>query len=98
MQIVFTDPPARPGVSQHPWKEIAEQLRERPGEWALCLKEVVVSANQINSGSNVSFRPKGAFRARTVGTGKKDEKGRQLVDLYIKYVGDEAAANDESEA
>lgn len=98
MQIVFTDPPARqPGVSQHPWKEIAEQLRARPGEWALCLKGVVVQAHQINKGVNVSFRPKGAYRARTVQTGKKDEKGRTLVDLYIKYVGEEPAANDGAE-
>jgi hypothetical protein len=96
MQIVFTDPPPRPGVSQHPWALIAEQLKERPGEWALCLKAVTVAAHQINSGSNVSFRPKGAFRARTVQTGKKDEKGRPLVDLYIKYVGEDGAANDET--
>lgn len=88
MQIVFTDPPSRPGLSQHPWPLIAEQLKARPNEWALCLREVAIGANQINSGGIVSFRPKGAFKARTVQTGKTDDKGRKLVDLYIMYLGE----------
>jgi hypothetical protein len=88
MQIVFTDPPSVPGHSIHPWGLIAEQLKARPNEWALCLREVVVSANQINAGQLNAFKPKGTFKARTISTGKKDEKGRVLVDLYVMYVGE----------
>ena len=89
MQIVFTDPPHRPGKSLHPWNDIAEQLKARPGEWALCLRNVYVSATGINSAHINAFKPRGAFRARTVSTGKKDDDGHLLVDLYIMYLGTE---------
>lgn len=92
MQIVFVDPPDkhpnRASITKpqkHPWDEIAEQLKARPGEWALCLRDIYVRAEQITRGTNKAFQPVGAFQARTVQTHNRDEKGRPLVDLYIKY-------------
>ncbi len=93
MQVVFTDPPApnqkvrpRQTAQTHPWDSIAEQVRARPGQWALCLRNIYVTVSQITAGRNKAF-PVGQFEARTVQTGHRDESGRALVDLYVKYVG-----------
>lgn len=95
MHVVFMDPPPkqtarshRKKPDAHPWAVIAEQLRQRPGEWALCLREVAVNANAIHSGKIKAFQPAGAFTARTVQTHKRDDRARPLIDLYIKYVGE----------
>lgn len=95
MHVVFMDPPPKPVDSlprdtpaAHPWEPIAEQLRQRPGEWALCLRDVYVNANAINTGKINAFKPAGAFTARTVQTHKRDHRARPLVDVYIKYLGD----------
>lgn len=100
MHIVFVDPPDKhpnPAVygtpQSHPWEVIAEQLKQRPGEWALCLREVVVPPSQITRGRIKAFQPEGAFLARTVQTHTRDERGRPLVDLYIKYLGNTADAS-----
>lgn len=92
MQIVFVDPPdkhpnpAPRGTPQHhPWEEIVEQLKARPGEWALCLRDIAVAPSQVTRGHIKAFRPAGDFQSRTVQTHKRDENGRPLVDLYIKY-------------
>ncbi len=87
MEIVFTEPPIRHGLSQHPWAEITEQLKARPGEWALCLRGVHISATSINRGSINAFKPSGSFEARTVRDGKKDDRNRDTYDLYIRYKG-----------
>lgn len=92
MQIVFVDPPDKhpnpkrhgtPAV--HPWETIAAQLRQRPGEWALCLRDVAVHGSSITKAKITAFRPAGDFQARTVQTHKQDHLGRPTVDLYIKY-------------
>lgn len=94
MQIVFTDPPKKhPSPkpygtpASHPWAEIAEQLRARPGEWALCLRDVAVSPANIKRGKIAAFRPAGTFDVRTVQRHGFDERGRPLIDLYIRYNG-----------
>jgi len=92
MHVVFTDPPPGPPPiprvrpQAHPWDSIAEQVKQRPGEWALCLRNIYVTATQITRGTIKAFRPVGAFEARTVQTHQRDEYGRPLVDLYIRYV------------
>lgn len=93
MQVVFVDPPvAHPNPKprggaplNHPWDSIAEQLKARPGEWALCLRDIHVHATNIRHGKIKAFQPAGAFQTRTVQTHKVDDKGRPTVDLYIKY-------------
>jgi hypothetical protein len=96
MQVVFIDPPdkhpnplTRGTPASHPWEVIAEQLKQRPGEWALCLRDISIQPRQISGGRVKAFRPAGAFQARTVQTHRRDDMGRPLVDLYIKYVGKE---------
>jgi hypothetical protein len=97
MQIVFVDPPAKhpnpkPYGSpiSHPWEQIAEQLRARPNEWALCLRDVASPSANIRKGRIKAFQPAGAFEARTVQTHRFDDRGRPLVDLYIRYTPDGA--------
>lgn len=91
MQIVFTDPPRRNGPSRHHWGNIAEQLKQHPGQWALCLRGIYAQATSINRGMVNAFKPAGTFQARVVPDGGKDEKGRATVDLYIRYLGDKDA-------
>ena len=98
MEIVFTDPPLRNGYTQHPWADIATQLKARPGEWALCLRGVHVQATSINTGAVNAFKPAGTFKARTVSDGGKDANGRKTYDLYIMYVGEPAEVNDGAES
>lgn len=103
MQIVFTDPPPGPrrrGASKHPWYDIAEQLKARPGEWALCLRDMHDSAaSAIRLGKLGAF-PLGQFDARAVRptdrhqdvvTTSKDGRKQPIFDLYIRYVGHETA-------
>jgi len=88
MEIVFTDPPPRIGYAQHPWGDIATQLKRRPGEWALCLRGVHIQATSINRGALNAFKPAGSFEARAIADGGKDQKNRPTFDLYIRYVGE----------
>lgn len=100
MKIVFTDPPnpeRRGGHSKHPWQQIADQLRERPGEWALCLRDMYdSSASGIRLGRNAAF-PKGHFDARAVRPTDRNldvprgQEGRKkaIFDLYIRYIPEE---------
>lgn len=107
MQIVFTDPPPparRHGASKHPWADIAEQLRARPGEWALCLRDMHdSSASAIRLGKLTAF-PRGEFEARAVRPTDRHQdvpltKGRKqaIFDLYVRYIpeSERADANDE---
>jgi len=99
--IVFTDPPPGPRrASAHPWDDIAEALRARPGEWALCLRGVHSSySSQIKRGALSAFKPAGAFEARSVSTLNTDENGKKTNDLYIRFVGnDETASGTEDDA
>lgn len=97
MQIVFTDPPPpsrRHGRSQHPWEDIARQLKSRPGEWALCLRDMHDSAaSAIRLGKLTAF-PKGEFDARgVIPEEKRDtslssaaQRKKPVFDLYVRYI------------
>lgn len=70
--IVFAEPPAlkRGGRMPDPkWAEIAAQLSQRPGEWAL-IKTALASKStasdivaRINRGAIEAFAPAGTFEA-----------------------------------
>ena len=96
-KIVFVEPPApRRAASKYPWEEIAAQLKERPGEWALCLKGITATpASAIKAGKYVPFAPAGSFDARSVGV--SDKEGKTVYDIYIKYVGDPTDAATDQE-
>ena len=46
------------------WERVAEQLRERPGEWAFIGEHLSsATANFISNGVLAAFRPAGTFEA-----------------------------------
>lgn len=78
-------PRARGGGRHSEYDEIAAQLKARPGQWALCLKNKnAATAHHIKRGTFTAFRPAGSFDAAARGTNKKE---RNSHDIYIRYVG-----------
>jgi hypothetical protein len=88
--IRWEEPPAKNhmpgGAAQTPWRLIAEQLRSRPGEWAVAREGVVGAGDsyvvsRIKTGDIAAFRPAGTFDAtqRTCGG---------QVSIYVRYVGE----------
>lgn len=81
MSVEFVDPPpnkTRSIVTD----DVRFALRSRPGEWAC----VARSSKSTASVYGVAKRDP-RWQARTVSAGK-DEQGRPLVDLYMRWVGD----------
>lgn len=67
----------------------ARALRERPGDWALISEHPVISqasnlAYRIRTGRHSSFRPAGAYEAKSRSTGDSG------AGVWARYVGDAA--------
>jgi superfamily II DNA or RNA helicase len=93
-EIVFENPPAsRQGRgSGIDWQPIADQLRQRPGEWARVKRAIAGSyTSQISHGLLVSFAPAGTFEAtwRKLEDATADRR-YPIGDLYVRYVGRDA--------
>lgn len=74
-------------ASEH--EAIAEQLKQRPGEWALCYTDEFYSlAYKIKNGSIPQFRPAWTFEATCQGAGSK---GHKTQEIYVRYVGEVGA-------
>jgi hypothetical protein len=72
-------------ISPSKWTEVAEALRERPGEWArVSTHQTEESAKQaasgIRNGNRSGFEPKGTFDA-VFGAGNDDDFG-----VWARYV------------
>lgn len=85
LDIKWEEPPAD-GRRQTRWDLVAAALRERPGEWAM-VKENTSSSTAVNIslGRLISFRPAGAFEARSV---KAAKEGGERRDVYARFVGE----------
>lgn len=69
------------------WEKVAEDLRARPGEWALVDPSSRRSVTtQIKQGLLKSFAPAGSFDATTRGGDGSSRSVR--VQLYARYVGE----------
>jgi len=80
--IRWEDPP---DGAVYQWDEIADALRDRPGEWALIVEPASVSltttlAYQIRNGYRPAFQPAGSFQAKAY------VKSGDL-RVYARYVG-----------
>lgn len=66
------------------WSDVAEQLRAKPGSWALVSEAVKysVTTTYINKGRITAFEPAGAYEA----TSRKRPDGS--FDVYARYVGE----------
>ncbi len=92
--VKWEDPPAvtgrgRPGNEQ--WNKIAEELKQRPGKWALIRMNVprdTHTVGRIRTGKIKAFSPKGSFEAssrRIEDPALGDDK---VFNIYAKYVGE----------
>lgn len=89
-------PPAPRGERTEHFKQLAEQLRQRPGAWAVAQRglndyrtQAAVLAARIKSGKLTAFRPAGEFEATSV---KDKETGDTAV--YARFVGPGAIYRD----
>lgn len=72
----------RHGRRVHDWDAVANELRRRPGKWALVAQGVSRTyAYRIKQGLMPAFAPAGTFVTRTVGP-----RGPNA-DLFVAYVG-----------
>jgi len=84
MTVEFREPPSpKGGPSANKYGDVAEALKERPGEWAM----IVAGGHhnlvpRIKAGTIPAFRPAGAYEA----TARSNESGR--FDVYARFVGD----------
>lgn len=79
IQIKFQDPPALKR-RRTDWDSVADQLKQRPGEWALIGNRHSSVASQIKKGQYRAF-PAGEFEA--ICRNVRDHKA----DIYVRYVG-----------
>ncbi len=93
MTITWEEPPAvEPGKRGREIKylDVAEELREHEGEWALISENAWASmANQIKSGGLAAFRPRGHFDARAVTI---EGASTTRAKIYARFVGTPNAA------
>lgn len=86
MPVEWGDPPPDKAAASAEWEAIAQELRTRPGQWAMIARDKTTeTATRIKNGTLVSFRPAGSFEARTVG---RKNASAQRCDIYARYVGD----------
>lgn len=82
--VEFTDPP--PGRREYHWPDIAEQLRSRPGEWALVHRDLPSSTPYaINAGRVSTVHPDLGFRTRGTAGYEAEDGTRMTGELYMVY-------------
>jgi NADH:ubiquinone oxidoreductase subunit len=73
----------RPLSTKH--LHIAKQLRERPNEWSLILRNLAASTStQVRTGQLAAYRPSGSFEAKVR---RNPEHSRY--DVWARYVGEQ---------
>ena len=92
-EIQFGDPPTTTRSGNFDWDSVAEQLRAKPGEWALVFEDGRYTLVTSMSGGSVSaFRIKPSvmerdprFEYMTTNNHWGDD-GRRRCDLWMRYV------------
>ena len=83
-KIKWEDPaPVKSNTGRTKWADVAEQLRERPDQWALVAEglKYAVYSTYISKGRLAAFEPAGHYE----GTSRKRPDG--MYDIYARYVG-----------
>lgn len=84
-EIKWQEPPKPARGGARDWKSIFDQLRKRPGEWALvAVADHSPTASWIKHGRYAGTKP-GEFDA----TSRKNAAGK--FDIYARYVGGDDA-------
>lgn len=84
VKVRFGTPP-EPRRDYH-WDEVAEQLRSRPGEWAVVHEDLPSSVQwSVSRGRVAAVAPALGFQSRTAGN-VRDESGKQwCAELWMMY-------------
>lgn len=87
-KLVFKDPP--PEKRDYQWEAVAEQLRERPGEWALVHRDLPASVPwAVNAGRISHVHPDRGFQARSAGGYDHETAGRKptryAAEMFLIY-------------
>ena len=100
----WQDPPEktnRPVYGQR-YAQEAQEYREHPGWWGILTdfppernSTARTTAARIRTGGFSSFRPAGHFDARTAT--EENEDGKTVVNLYVRYVGEEPESAPEND-
>lgn len=81
MSIIRWEKPPKGGRGRK-WQKVADDLKSRPGEWALVAESASRTlAGNISNGLIVAFRPPRTFE----GVGRVNED--KSVDVWARYVG-----------
>jgi hypothetical protein len=81
---LVTQPPPDPR-RRTDWQAVADDLRSRPGEWA-CFPSTRGQANSVMQGHAPAISRAAGFEHTT----RKNNREANTLDLWIRYVGDEA--------
>lgn len=86
LKLEFTDPPPA-AKRDYRWAEVADALRERPGEWAVVHRDVPASVPwSVNAGKVSAVHPDRGFRTRAAGTHDTGDGGRRITsELFMVY-------------
>lgn len=80
-EVVWEDPP--PGRGRYDWQAIADQLRERPGQWAKIFEQDRASlATAIRIRGVHALLPEKGFEVKTANNKRSTPR---LCDLYLRY-------------
>ena len=71
------------------WRDFADALRARPGQWALMSDDMAVSVvtNTVKKGGSPAFRPPGSFEATSR---RRADHSYGRGSIWVRYVGTEA--------
>jgi hypothetical protein len=85
--IIFETPAERPNPDRTDWEAVTEELKARPGEWAVVKTNTsAATATQIKQGQLRAFRPKQEWEACTRNV---DPSGR-AEKIYARWIGPNA--------
>ncbi len=85
MAIKFQDPPpdGKGHSRKSKWAGIAEELRSRPGEWALVGEQVSASMVTMIKSGRMAGMAAGEFAA----IGRNSNNATRRCDVYARYIG-----------
>lgn len=87
MTLKFQDPPpdakGKWNGRTSKWAGIAEELRSRPGEWALVAERASASTVTMINAGRAAGMPKGEFAA----VGRNSDAVANRCDVYARYIG-----------
>ena len=90
LKLEWAEPPASRGVGRKgtsKYREVAEELRRNPGQWARIGRFSSATSHVITKGKASVWLPAGSFESVT----RNYDRATRTSDIYVRYVGTEVA-------